>query len=111
MAKFQVLQSNRRFIARIGLITDPRNTFFMRVLTYSFIMIAFGFGFVTCLILVFENISDLQFVLEAALSIGVPQFIGLYLSVRFNKDKVDKLHAKLQEIVDKGIRIFSEISK
>lgn len=74
-------------------------------------MIAFGFGYVTCVILIFENISDLQFVLEAALSIGVPQFIGVYLSVRFNKDKVDKLHSKLQEIVDRGINLFCNRTK
>lgn len=103
MSKFQVLQSNRSFISRLGLITDPRNTLFMRLLTYTFIILAFGFGYITSVILIFENIDDLEFILEAALSIGVPQFIGVYLSVRFNKNKVDELHARLQGIVDKGI--------
>lgn len=53
----------------------------------------------------YENIDDLPFVLEAALCVSMPQLIGVYLSVRINKDKVDKLHSKLQEIVDKGIEI------
>lgn len=89
-------------MAVLDLINDPRNTFLTKIIIYSFITIAFYFGFVTSIILIYENITNKPFVLEVALCIGIPQFIGVYLSVRLKKDEVNLLHAKLQKIVNKG---------
>lgn len=100
MAKFQVFQSNLSFIARMGFFTDPWNTIFTRLLAYTCLIHTVHFGFVTSLILIYENLSNSPFVLELALCIAMLQLLGVYFIVRINRDKVDILHPKLQKIVD-----------
>lgn len=108
MLNFQVLQSNRNIIARLGLTTsrfsnDPANTLLTTILTYYSLFISFVFGFLSVLLLIYINFDDLKFVLDASMmAIGVPQLLGVYLSVWLNRDKVDNLQLKLQEIIDKG---------
>lgn len=54
------------------------------------------------------NIDQTKFVLDAMMmTIGVPQFVGVYFSVWFNRDKVESLQLKLQEIIDKGIKMLT----
>lgn len=109
MSKFQVLRNSRLILACVGLTNsdhpnDPPYKLILSILTYCSLIISFGFGFISVLILVYENIDDLTFVMnEFLLAIAILQLIGIYFSVRFNMDKMETMQRMLQNIIDEGI--------
>lgn len=113
MASYQVLEGSRNILARLGLTkfhhaNDPTNIFFTTILTHYSLLISFVFGFLSVVYLIIMNIDQTKFVLDAMMmTIGVPQFVGVYFSVWFNRDKVESLQLKLQEIIDKGIKMLT----
>lgn len=105
MAKFQVLQSNQAFMAKLGLysyrLTEPTND--SSFITFFMIFYMATFNVSASAAWIFLNFDQLVPVLDTCRAIIVSlQAIGMFINASLKMKTVKKLHRLLQHIVDKG---------
>lgn len=107
MARFNVLDYNQHFMAKIGIhsyrLTDPSNEFFKTPSAYLILLILSVFSISSSAAFVYKNTDHFEAALQAIFVIiaGV-QCTGMYLSIGLKMEKVKKLQIELQKLVDDG---------
>lgn len=110
MAKFNVLERNQAFMARLGIysyrLTEPTIEFFNSIGTY-YIFISLSVPILLFMLVLYHTeYTELDIILDAVfVIIALSQCLGAFISIGVNMKKVKVLHLKLQSIVD-GSRFF-----
>ena len=107
MAKFNVLQYNQRFMAKIAIhsyrLTEPTNEFFKSPVPFIILFLLSVGHVISSGVFVYRNFRQFEVALQAIfVMIGGFQGLGMYLSVGLKMKKVKLLQLKLQQIVDEG---------
>lgn len=110
MAKFKVLETIQSYMAPMGIY--PRNMIDSNVNVYKSIEYPVIMGFlvvntIICGAFICKNPSEMDAILNTLIVIFASlQSIGVYFSIGNSFNKVRDLHAKLQDMVDKGTFYF-----
>lgn len=112
MAKFNVLESNQSFMAKLGIysykLTEPVNKFFKSFMTYYMLFSLILICVILSAMGVYVNWPNIVMVLEAFLTVVTgSQCAGIFISLGLNMKKIKTVHLKLQEIVDEESEAFN----
>lgn len=110
MNKFRVLERSQNFMTRLAIsshrLSEPTNEFFTRLMAYYITFLLYAFS-VTHWAVVYKYWPDLSLVLHPfAMSLAGLQCGGVYVSIGLQMKNIKKLLIELQNIIDKGMRIF-----
>lgn len=107
MAKFKVLKYNKHMLFELGIFQQqfPQsslNGFFRSPIIVYMLLISFTF-FISSTLYANQNLIDFNASLRASLfSIGTAQVAVMFICFGFNAHKIQDVHFKLQELVDKA---------
>lgn len=105
---FKALKYNEYMLFKIGVFRNefPRksilNGFFKSLLIYYIVFVSMSF-IVSSTLFAYQDDVEFNATLRACLfTIGTVQAVGMFISFGSNTDKVQAVHRKLQELVDKS---------
>lgn len=110
MSKFNVLENNRKYLARLGLKTNHSEqdmAFLKSIFTYCNLFFAFGIFGMSNIMLARRSWPELSAVL-GAVSLIAPglQLAGMFLSLGFNVKAIKAFYRELQKFVDEQSEAF-----
>lgn len=110
MSRFNVLEGNQKYLARLGLKTHPSEqdmAFLKSIFTYCNLFFSFGVFGMSNIMLARRSWPQLDAVL-GAVSLIAPglQLAGMFLSLGFNVKAIKAFYLELQKFVDEECEAF-----